>query len=71
MARASGLLPTGAARGRTAMDMLDLGNPDVGWVKLAESPGVEAASADTLETCADLMTQSFRRPGPFLIELLI
>ena len=26
---------------------------------------------DTLEACADLMTQSFRRSGPFLIELSI
>ena len=61
----------GANPGRTAMDMLDLGNPDIGWVGLAQSLGVEAAQADTLETCADLMAQSFKRPGPFLIELLI
>jgi acetolactate synthase-1/2/3 large subunit len=53
------------------MDMLDLGNPDIGWVNLAASLGIEAASADTLEACADLMTQSYRRPGPFLIELSI
>jgi acetolactate synthase-1/2/3 large subunit len=53
------------------MDMLDLGNPDIGWTKLAGSLGVEAASADTLEACADMMTQSFRSPGPFLIELAI
>jgi acetolactate synthase-1/2/3 large subunit len=53
------------------MDMLDLGNPDLGWIKLAEGLGVEAAQAETLEACADLITQSFRRPGPFLIELAI
>src|SRR5207248_120698 len=61
----------GANPGRTAMDMLDLGNPDLNWVRLAEGLGVEAAPAETLEECADLMTQSFRRPGPFLIELSI
>jgi acetolactate synthase-1/2/3 large subunit len=61
----------GANPGPTAMNMLDLGNPDIGWVKLASSLGMEAAQADTLEACADLMTQSFRRPGPFLIELSI
>ena len=61
----------GANPGRTAMDMLDLGNPDIGWVRLAQSLGVEAAATDTLEGVADLMTQSFRRPGPFLIELAI
>ena len=61
----------GANPGPTAMNMLDLGNPDIGWVKLAQGLGVEAAQADTLEGCADLMAQSFKRPGPFLIELLI
>ncbi|WP_149539539.1 acetolactate synthase large subunit [Siccirubricoccus phaeus] len=61
----------GANPGRTAMDMLDLGNPDIGWVQLANSMGVEAAQASTLEGLGDLMAQSFARPGPFLIELLI
>ena len=53
----------GANPGRTAMDMLDLGNPDIDWVKLAEGLGVEAAAADTLEGCADLMAQSFSGRG--------
>jgi acetolactate synthase-1/2/3 large subunit len=61
----------GANPGRTALDMLDLGNPDIGWVQLANSMGVEAAQASTLEACGDLMAQSFARSGPFLIELLI
>ncbi len=61
----------GANPGRTAMDMLDLGNPDINWVQLANSMGVEAARATTLEACTDLMEQSFARPGPFLIELMI
>jgi acetolactate synthase-1/2/3 large subunit len=61
----------GANPGRTAMDMLDLGNPDLNWVQMANSMGVEAAQATSLEQVADLMEQSFTRPGPFLIELLI
>lgn len=61
----------GANPGRTAMDMLDLGNPDIGWVKMAEAMGVEAAQATTLDQVGDLMAQSFARPGPFLIELVI
>ena len=64
-------MAVGANPGRTAMDMLDLGNPDIGWPRLAESLGVESAQADTLEALGDLMAQSFRRPGPFLIELSI
>ena len=45
------------------MDMLDLGNPDIGWVKLAKAWASRPRSADTLEECADLMAQSFKRPG--------
>ncbi len=61
----------GATPGETAMNMLDLGNPDLGWVQIANGMGVEAASAATLDECADLMRQSFAQPGPFLIELQI
>ncbi|HEY4250254.1 MAG TPA: acetolactate synthase large subunit [Roseomonas sp.] len=61
----------GANPGRTAMDMLDLGNPDLDWVKLANGMGVEAAKASTLEACGDLLRQSFAGTGPFLIELAI
>ena len=53
------------------MNMLDLGRPDIGWVKLAKSIGVEAAQAETLEGCAALMRGSFGRNGPFLVELVI
>ena len=61
----------GANPGRTAMDMLGLGNPDLDWVRLANGMGVEAAKAETLERLADLLSQSFARPGPFLVELAI
>ncbi|MGF6744563.1 thiamine pyrophosphate-dependent acetolactate synthase large subunit-like protein [Paraburkholderia sp. MM5482-R1] len=61
----------GAIPGPTAMSMLDLSNPDLDWVKLANGMGVEAARATTLEACADLMKQSFQQTGPFLIELVI
>ena len=61
----------GANPGRTALDMMDLGNPNLDWVKLAEGQGVEAAKTTTLEGCADLMRQSFAKDGPFVIELEI
>lgn len=61
----------GANPGRTAMDMLDLSNPDIGWVQLANGMGVEAARATTLEQVGDLLAQSCARPGPFLIEMVI
>lgn len=61
----------GTVPGPTAMGMLDLSNPDLDWVKMANGMGVEAAQATSLERCADLMKQSFRQRAPFLIELMI
>ena len=61
----------GANPGPTAMNMLDLGNPDMDWVKIANGMGVEAAKTGTLEGCAELMLQSYKSPHPFLIELEI
>ena len=65
------LAGVGANPGRTALDMLDIGSPDLDWVRMANGMGVEAARADTCELLADLMAQSFRQKGPFLIELVI
>lgn len=61
----------GANPGRTAMDMLDIGNPDLDWVRLAGGMGVAAAKAHSLEDCGELMRQSFAQPGPFVVELVI
>ena len=61
----------GATPGPTALRMLDLGDPDLQWVQIARGMGVEAARATSMEECADLMAQSFRQPGPFLIELMV
>jgi acetolactate synthase I/II/III large subunit len=65
------LANVGANPGRVALDMMDLGNPDIDWPKLSGSMGVEGASTDTAEGFADLLAQSLKRSGPFLIELLI
>ncbi len=61
----------GANPGRTAADMMDLGNPDLDWLHLAAGMGVEAARADTLDAFGDVFEQANARPGPFLIELVI
>jgi acetolactate synthase-1/2/3 large subunit len=65
------LANVGANPGRTALDMMDLGNPDIDWPRLAGSMGVEAAKTDSAEGFADLLAHSLKRSGPFLIELLI
>ena len=61
----------GANPGRTAMDMMDLGNPGLDWVRLAEGMGVEAARTETLDGFAGLFAQANGRAGPFVIELVV
>ena len=65
------LANVGANPGRTALDMLDIGNPDLDWPKMANAMGIEAASTDSCGGFADLLASSLNRKGPFLIELLI
>ncbi|MDA8051482.1 MAG: acetolactate synthase large subunit [Rhodospirillales bacterium] len=65
------LANVGANPGRTALDMLDLSNPDLDWLRIAGGLGVEGARAETMERFADLFSQSLSRRGPFLIELVV
>ena len=65
------LANVGANPGRTALDMLDLSNPDLDFVQLAAGMGVEGARAETMEQFNDLFAQSLTRRGPFVIELMI
>jgi acetolactate synthase I/II/III large subunit len=65
------LANVGANPGRTALDMMDIGNPDISWPSLAQAMGVEGARTDTAEGFADLLAHALKRSGPFLIELLI
>ncbi|HEY4040613.1 MAG TPA: acetolactate synthase large subunit [Rhodopila sp.] len=65
------LANVGANPGRTALDMMDIGNPDINWPNLAQAMGVEAAQTNSAEGFADLLVHSSKRSGPFLIELLI
>ena len=60
------LCPTGPLRA-----VINLGNPVLDWLALAAGMGVEAAKAEDLETLGDLLASSFRKTGPFLIELVI
>jgi acetolactate synthase-1/2/3 large subunit len=64
------LANVGANPGRVALDMLDIGRPDLDFVALAGAMGVEAARATTMEAFNDLFAHANRRPGPFLIELV-
>lgn len=57
--------------GKNASRMLNLDEPAIDWVRMAESMGVEAASADTAEGFTSLFERATKTRGPFLIEALI
>ncbi|MDD2058541.1 acetolactate synthase large subunit [Pseudomonas sp. GD03860] len=65
------LASVGASSGKTALDMLDIGNPDLDWVQLATGMGVAADRAQTMERFNELFAMANRQPGPFLIELVV
>jgi acetolactate synthase-1/2/3 large subunit len=57
--------------GVNASRMLNLDQPALDWVKMAEGMGVEAVRAETAEAFSDALKAALARPGPFLIEAVI
>jgi acetolactate synthase-1/2/3 large subunit len=53
---------------KKTLDMLDLSNPDLDFVKLAEGMGVPASQAATAEAFNDQLKAAMQRKGPCLIE---
>jgi len=56
--------------GPKALSMLDLHNPEMNWVKIAEGLGVEASRATTSEEFASQYESAMKTKGPRLIELM-
>ena len=54
--------------GSVAASLFDIGNPEIKWVDLASSFGVPGAVANTAEELCALLEQSYKTPGPFLIQ---
>jgi acetolactate synthase-1/2/3 large subunit len=59
----------GEAPGPRAMSMIDIGNPTIDWVAMANSMGVPASSVETAEDFTKAMISSTRAAGPMLIEV--
>src|SRR5215468_2170872 len=57
--------------GRKALDMLDLGHPDLDWVGLARSMGVPGARVTTMEAFNDRFVEGLATPGPYLVEVVL
>jgi acetolactate synthase-1/2/3 large subunit len=62
------LLNVGAQPGPASKELFDLGRPEIDWVGLAGSLGVEAKRVEDLEGFADVFQAACSRRGPFLIE---
>ncbi|MEZ4860717.1 MAG: acetolactate synthase large subunit [Caldilineaceae bacterium] len=56
---------------RKAQEMLDLSNPTLDWVQLANGMGVEASRATSSEALADQLAAALKKNGPHLIEAVI
>ena len=61
----------GAHPGPKALEMLDLTNPRIDFVSLAQGVGVAATRATTAEEFCDQLEVAFSTPGPHLIEAIL
>ena len=57
--------------GPKAMSMLDLTNPALNWVQMAEGMGVPAWRVTTVEEFSEALKRSLASPGPSLIEAML
>lgn len=65
------LVKVGAPEGAQAFSMLDLHNPSLDWVKIAEGMGVEAIRVDTCTALESAFKAAMKTKGPRLIEAII
>ena len=65
------LLNVGAQPGPASNELFDLSRPEIDWVGLARSLGVEGARVENLEGFADVFRAACGRKGPFVIEFRI
>jgi len=57
--------------GRKALDMLDLGRPDLDWVSLARGMGVPAARVTDMDEFNRRFAEGLATPGPYLVEAVL
>jgi acetolactate synthase-1/2/3 large subunit len=57
--------------GPKTRSVLDIGAPDIDWVKLAQAQGVDASRATSAEAFHAQLAESFAQSGPRLIEAVI
>ncbi|MGB8580389.1 MAG: acetolactate synthase large subunit [Candidatus Sulfotelmatobacter sp.] len=55
--------------GQRALDMFEIGRPDLDWVHMARGMGVPATRVNSLEGFAKALREGFESEGPILIEV--
>jgi acetolactate synthase-1/2/3 large subunit len=55
--------------GRRALDMFEIGRPDLDWIHLAKGMGVPGTRVTSLEGFAKALREGFESEGPSLIEV--
>jgi acetolactate synthase-1/2/3 large subunit len=51
--------------------MLDLGNPRIDFVHLAEGMGLHASRAESAEEFGDQLARALATPGPSVVEAIV
>jgi acetolactate synthase-1/2/3 large subunit len=57
--------------GKSMQSLIELDNPTIDWVKIAEGFGVPAVSVNTAEGLAKEIGKALTEPGPHLIEMVL
>jgi acetolactate synthase-1/2/3 large subunit len=57
--------------GPRALDLFEIGRPEIDWVLLAKGMGVPATRATSLDAFAQALQEGFRNDGPSLIEVQV
>jgi len=57
------------APGKRALDMFEIGRPDIDWVSLAKGMGVPGTRINSLEEFRKALREGFESGGPNLIEV--
>jgi acetolactate synthase-1/2/3 large subunit len=57
--------------GRKALDMLDLGRPELDWVSLARGMGVPGARVTDMDAFNRCFAEGLSTPGPYLVEVML
>jgi acetolactate synthase I/II/III large subunit len=57
--------------GARALDLLEIGRPNLNWVSLAKGMGVPGTRVTSLDTFANALRQGFESTGPTLIEVCL